>query len=165
MSLALKTVKNDTKSRGYCGPVVVCAITGKPLSKVLHVIRWVRFGKWFRTKAPPIKGIYSWEVSRTLVYFGYLAIPVAWPGVWGRDEMMRPTTLKYPTFAQWLKGRDKKACYLLNIGNHWVLVKGYSMCDTFTHGVPMKLSQNHLHRRRRVKDVYIIEKRRRGEDE
>lgn len=148
----LKVVKNDTNGHGYCGPFVVCAITGKPLSKILDDFREVRYGPWWKrrfSRRPLIKGTYNWEIIQVLGKYGWKMTPVG----------MKTDN---PTLAQWMRGRspaDRERIHVLIIGHdpHCVTVRGNMFCDTFTKGKPVSIGRA-PHRRKRVSRVFRVEK-------
>lgn len=63
-----------------------------------------------------------------------------------------------PTLAEWMRAkRDPNAHYILEVTNHWVLVKGRKFVDTFTKGEWVFL-RSAPHRRKRVRGVWRVEK-------
>src|SRR5690606_2284494 len=122
----LRDAVNDTKSRAFCGPMVVAAITGEPVSRVRDAFRYVRYGaSWTsRRRSPPIMGTHTHETERVLRLFGYVG---AWHKVSGR-----------PTLAAYLEGRRgvqrTHPCVVLVTG-HYVAISGWLFCDTFSKGL------------------------------
>ncbi|MCI0440414.1 MAG: hypothetical protein L0177_14965, partial [Chloroflexi bacterium] len=64
---SLSEAKNDTGRTAFCGPYVLSAITGYPISKVEDVIRSLRSS----VRRTPVKGTGSDEVAEALSQFGY----------------------------------------------------------------------------------------------
>lgn len=63
-----------------------------------------------------------------------------------------------PTLAEWMRAkRDPNAHYILEVTNHWVLVKGRKFVDTFTKGEWVFL-RSAPHRRKRVRGIWRVEK-------
>ncbi|MGD9783730.1 MAG: hypothetical protein AB7E80_04815 [Hyphomicrobiaceae bacterium] len=126
---ALGPAHNDTGRIAFCGPYVLSAITGYPISKVEDVVRDLRDVPDGRK--PVVEGTHSGEVEEALARFGYLMKPVA--------TFMHLARKERPTLWTWMqKPRNAWSFYILAIHKgkegHWILVKGAKMCDTFTEG-------------------------------
>lgn len=145
----LHDVVNDTKSRAFCGPTVVAAITGEPVSRVRDAFRLVRYGaNWTsRRRSPPIMGTYTHEVERVLRLFGYVG---TWHKVPGR-----------PTLAAYLEDRSglqRAHPCVVRVTRHVVAVSGWVFCDTASKGQLVDADKA-PGRRKRVKDVFVITRR------
>ena len=124
---SLNDVRNDTGRIAFCGPYVLSALTGYPISRVEEEILRVR-------ALPPgctIKGTYAEEVGAALQAFGYAMNPVA--------SFMRLPRKERPTLWTWMqKPRNTWVHYILAVHKgregHWILVKGVKHCDTYTEG-------------------------------
>lgn len=142
----LRDVVNDTKSRGFCGPTAVAAITGEPVSRVRDAFRLVRYGaSWTsRHRSPPIMGTYTHEIEQVLRLFGYVG---AWRKVTGQ-----------PTLAAWLEDRGSllrtHPC-VVRVTCHVVAVSGWVFCDTLSKGQVVDADQA-PGRRKRVREVFVI---------
>lgn len=142
----LRDTVNDTKSRAFCGPTVVAAITGEPVSRVRDAFRFVRYGaSWTsRRRSPPIMGTHAHETERVLRLFGYVGV---WHQVAGR-----------PTLAAYLDGRTgvqrTHPCVVIVTG-HCVAVSGWVFCDTFSKGQVVD-ADTAPGRRKRVQKVFVI---------
>ena len=69
LSSSLHEANNDTGRTAFCGPVVLSAITGFPVSKVeaeISAFRDIPEGR-----RPVIKGTYTEEVAAALAHYGY----------------------------------------------------------------------------------------------
>ncbi len=125
----LNEVRNDTGRIAFCGPVVISAITGQPISEIeTHIHN-------FRAKPSSrrgiIKGTYTEEVEAALAAFDYRMVPVA--------TYMHLERKARPTLWSWMqKPRNAWAHYILAVHKgkegHWILVKGVKLCDTYTGG-------------------------------
>lgn len=145
----LHDVVNDTKSRAFCGPTAVAAITGEPVSRVRDAFRLVRHGAGWTEydRAPSITGTRDYEVQRVLRLFGYVG---SWRRIAGQ-----------PTLAAWLEGRtgvERTHPCVVHITGHWVAVSGWVFCDTFSKGQVVDADQA-PGRRKRAKDVFVITSR------
>lgn len=147
----LNNVRNDTGRVAFCGPYVLSALTGHPISRVEEEIRKVR-------EAAPgevVKGTDSEEVAAVLAAFGLAMNPVA-------NFLSRPRKER-PTLWTWMqKPRNAWVHYLLAVHKgregHWVLVKGVKHCDTFTEG-RWEFVCDGPHRGARLMEVYEIRPR------
>lgn len=142
----LHDVVNDTKSRAFCGPTAVAAITGEKVSRVRDAYRLVRHGPGWtnRSRAPAIMGAHDWETEKVLRLFGYVG---TWHGVGGK-----------PTLAAYLKGRTglqrTHPCVVL-VTRHYVAVSGWLFCDTFSKGLVVDADAA-PRPRKRVQKVFVI---------
>jgi hypothetical protein len=148
----LHEVANDTGRVAFCGPYVLSAITGYPVSKVEDVIRQHR--EVPAGRKPVVRGTYSDEVEAALAAFGYRMDVKA-------SFMSRPRKER-PTVWQWMqKPRSAWAHYILAIHKgkegHWILIKGVKMCDTFTEGKWTFVCDG-PHRGARIMEVFEVRK-------
>lgn len=129
LTSSLNSVTNDTGRVAFCGPYVLSAITGFPISKVEAAINAYR--------ALPddlrfqVKGTYADEVEGALAVYGYTMTL--------KESFMERERKKRPTVWGWMqKPRNAWTHYILAIHKgkegHWILIKGVKMCDTFTEG-------------------------------
>jgi hypothetical protein len=126
---SLINAENDTGRVAFCGPYVLAAITGHPISKIEDVIRAQR--PLSSDSKPVVKGTYTEEMQAALAHYGYRMCMI--------DSFMDRAKKERPTLWQWMqKPRNAWAHYILAIHKgkegHWILVKGVKMCDTFTDG-------------------------------
>jgi hypothetical protein len=143
--MKLHEVINDTKAKSWCGPSVVCSITGRKMSEVRKVFHALTY---HNTK---VMGTSKTQIYDVLDYFGYQMTTIL-------DTNYRGTK----TMARWLRDRsragyDRNKTYVLIVKytpGHWVVVKGNKFCDSFTRK-PVFISKA-PHRRARVHAVYEI---------
>lgn len=123
----LPTAKNDTGRIAYCGPYVLSALTGFPISRCEHEINRARGV----SEGTGIKGTTAIEVGAALAALGYeMTLKESFEHVERRQR---------PTLWSWMqKPRNAWIHYILAVHKgkegHWILVKGVKMCDTFTQG-------------------------------
>jgi hypothetical protein len=128
---------SDARKKMWCGPVAVAATIGVDVAAVSDVIKRHRNGK-------SVKGTHPNELQLAFRHFGYDMTLVA-------DLRSKP-----PTLATWERERtDMEATYVVVVTGHWVAARGKWFCDTFTHGVPVKI-KDAPGRRKRVQFVYRI---------
>ncbi|MBU2325896.1 MAG: hypothetical protein KJ755_00850 [Alphaproteobacteria bacterium] len=145
----LRDVVNDTKSRPFCGPMAVAAITGEPISRVRDAFRLVRYGEgWIHyTRAPAIMGTLAHEVARVLRLFGFIG---SWRLVDDR-----------PTLAAWLEARagvERTHPLVVQVTGHWIALSGWEFCDTRSRGRVVD-AEEAPGRRKRVRRVFVITER------
>ena len=155
------------KKRLWCGPAVISAITGFPVSHVVETIkdvkvemgegigyRWVgkcgeQEEKQYRL---PVKGMHTGEVRYTLHRYGYNLINSFYNSVHRNLE-----TGRMPTTASWLKTRkDKNELNLIVAGYHYQLVKGVKLVDSWT--VDPVFIRKAPRRRARITKAYKVVK-------
>ncbi len=149
---SLNEVKNDTGRVAFCGPYVLSAITGYPISRVEDEIR--AFREIPADRRPVVRGTYADEVEAALAQFGYRMQLIA--GFMSRPRKERPTVW------QWMqKPRNAWAHYILAIHKgkegHWILIKGVKMCDTFTEGKWTFVCDG-PHRGARIMEIFEVKK-------
>ena len=129
LTSSLNEVSNDTGRVAFCGPYVLSAVTGYPISKVEAAINAYR-------ALPPdlkfrVKGTYADEVEAALAVYGF--------SMTLKESFMPLERKKRPSVWSWMqKPRSAFAHYILAIhkgkDGHWILIKGVKMCDTYTEG-------------------------------
>jgi hypothetical protein len=128
---------SNTSRKMWCGPVAVAATIGVDVAAVVDVIKRHRNER-------AVKGTHPNELQLAFRHFGY--------------EMTLVADLRSnsPTLATWERERtDMEAAYVVIVTGHWVAVRGKWFCDTFTHGVPVRI-KDAPRRRKRVQFVYQI---------
>ena len=152
LTSSLNEARNDTGRVAFCGPYVLSAITGFPISKVEDVIRAGR--DLPPGRRPVVRGTYADEVEAALHSFGYTMEP--------KETFMHLERKKRPTVWTWMqKPRSAWAHYILAIHKgkegHWILIKGVKMCDTFTEGKWTFVCDG-PHRGARIMEVFEVRK-------
>jgi len=126
---SLNEVRNDTGRVAFCGPYVLSAITGFPISRMEDEIR--RYRDMPPELKPVVRGTYADEVEGALKSFGYNMKIV--------QSFMHLARKERPSVWQRMqKPRNAWAHYILAIHKgkegHWVLIKGVKLCDTYSEG-------------------------------
>lgn len=146
----LSVVPERRTKEKWCGPAAISAITGRSAECAAGWINKIRDrGLHFS-----IRGSSPFEMRHALDQLGYRCTSTIVPRVDERKIGRKLTTR--PTFAQWLKHpvRDRSKMYLVDVGNHWMVVKGTKVvCALQPDGVPTGKSQR---RRSLVKAAHII---------
>ena len=129
LTSSLNDVVNDTGRVAFCGPFVLSAITGYPVTSVEEQIRIFR-GQPADAK-PVIKGTYKEDVAAALTHFGYRMDL--------KESFMHLERKKRPSVWTWMqKPRNAWAHHILAIHKgkegHWILIKGVKLCDTYSLG-------------------------------
>ncbi len=129
LTSSLNNVVNDTGRVAFCGPFVLSAITGYPVSSVEKEISAFR-GEPDGAK-PVIRGTYSEEVAAALAHFGYRMDL--------KESFMHLERKKRPSVWSWMqKPRNAWTHHILAIhkgkDGHWILIKGVKLCDTYSLG-------------------------------
>jgi hypothetical protein len=143
---------NDTGRVAFCGPVVLSAITGFPISKVEDEIR--RYRDLAPDQKPIIRGTYTDEVEAALVAYGY--------SMTKKSDFQHLERKARPTVWSWMqKPRNAWSHYILAIHKgkegHWILIKGVKMCDTFTQGKWTFVCDG-PHRGARIMEIFEVRK-------
>jgi len=124
---SLADARNDTGRVAFCGPYVLSAITGYPISKIEDVIRAGRNS----ARKTVVGGTAADEVAEVLAQFDYEM--TLKEGYMSRPRKERPTL-----WAWMQRPRNVWAHYILAVHKgkegHWILIKGVKMCDTYTEG-------------------------------
>jgi hypothetical protein len=147
---SLSEARNDTGHTAFCGPIVVSAITGYPISKVEDAIRSVRNN----VRRTPVKGTGSEEVAEALAQFDYEMTL--------KESFMSRPRKERPTLMAWMqKPRNVWKHYILAVHKgkegHWILIKGVKMCDTFTEG-RWTFVVDGPHRGARIMEIFEVRK-------
>ena len=142
----LKLHKVETESRSVktaCGPYALSALTGIEPAKIEQLVNQHRDAK-------PNARVWAMrpdECAKVLKRLGYTVSKHVTES--GYNYSMQPT------LAQWMKGRNRSATYLVLVTNHFILIKGTKLIDTYTRK-PVACYKA-PHRRKRVKAIYQIQ--------
>jgi len=153
LTSSLNDVANDTGRIAFCGPYVLSAITGYPISRVEAEIHELRATREHSTAL--IKGTYANEVEATLGVFGFKMEL--------KQDYMRLERKARPTVWQWMqKPRNAWAHYILAIHKgkegHWILIKGVKMCDTYSAG-KWQFVCDGPHRGARIMEIFEVRRK------
>ena len=128
----LKPVKGGNR---FCGPAAISTITGISTDDASRIIRHI-------TGRRQVTWTSTHEVHQAMQWRGYRIVEKRMDG----DN---------PTLARWLRERqNRRATYLINVTNHWVVVRGNKFVDS-KHRDPVNTRQA-KGRRARVKRVYTV---------
>jgi hypothetical protein len=144
-------VLNDTGRTAFCGPYVIAAITGFPISKVEAEI--VRFRTGSAEKAL-VKGTYPEDVAAALAHYGYAMTRT--------HSYTHLSRRERPSVMAWMqRPRNAWAHYILAVHKknegHWILIKGVKSCDTFSDG-KWQFVCDGPHKGARIIDVYEVKR-------
>ena len=147
----LNKVKNDTGRTAFCGPYILSALTGFPISQVeLEVNRFRRV-----PDDAKIEGTSAMEVAAAATELGWEMTLTE--DFWHLERKQRPTLWSWMQ-----KPRNAWVYYLLAIHRgkqgHWVLVKGDKLCDTYTDG-QWQFVCDGPHRGARIMEIYQLRSR------
>lgn len=150
---SLNDARNDTGRTAYCGPYVVSALTGQPISLIEDMVRRDR-GVPPGNDSGKIEGTTSDEVGTALSQLGY--------SMSLKSDFMHLPRKERPSVWQWMqKPRNAWVHYILAIQKgkqgHWILIKGVKMCDTYTDGKWMFVCDG-PHRGARIAEVFEVRK-------
>jgi len=170
----VKVIRNKKGQRSrrasgssYCGPTALTVLTGKRYDIVekdllKEVNKNVKYrGRWQldwwtgeRKKFIParketqIKGMSNGQMRRALDRYGY--------------RMYRSDNHgANQTFRQWVRathGKRGKTWYLVVAGNHYMVVKGNKVWDTYTPDKGMPVTKIPWKKRARMQELFVIEK-------
>lgn len=149
---SLAEANNDTGRIAFCGPYVLSAITGYPISRVEEIIRHHRDCP--EGAAGTVRGTSTEDVAAALAHFGYRMDLKA--------SYMHLARKERPTLWTWMqKPRSAWTHYILAVHKgkegHWVLIKGVKLCDTFTEGKWTFVCDG-PHRGARIMEVFEVRK-------
>lgn len=152
ISRSVIDAKNDTGRIAYCGPYIVSALTGFPISRIEDEIRTVRGLP--QNNEHVIEGTTSEEVAEALDSLGYEMTLKA-------DHMHLPRKER-PTLWQWMqKPRNAWVHYIIAINKgkqgHWILIKGVKLCDTYSDG-KWQFVCDGPHRGARIAEIFEVRK-------
>lgn len=149
---SLASVHNDTGRIAFCGPYVLSAITGYPVSRIEEVIQSARAKE--TNIRDVVKGTTADEVSAALAAFGYDMVQA--------ESYMHLEKKQRPTVWGWMqRPRNAWKHYILAIHKgkegHWILIQGVKLCDTYTEGRWTFVCDG-PHRGARIMEVFAVHK-------
>ncbi len=147
----LNTVRNDTGRTAYCGPYILSALTGFPISRIeAEVNRFRRV-----PEGSDVVGTSAMEVAAAATELGWEMTLV--DSFWHLEKKERPTLWSWMQ-----KKRNAWVYYLLAVHRgkegHWVLVKGVKLCDTYTDG-QWQFVCDGPHRGAKIMEIYQLKSR------
>ena len=150
LTSSLSPSRNDTGRVAFCGPTVLSAITGYPVSRIEAIIHEHRADPAEAKKI--IEGTYPEEVGAALAVFGYVMDET--------ESYMHLERKERPTVWSWMqRPRSAFAYYILMVHTraemHWICIHGAKICDTYTKGI-WKFSVDGPHRGARMTNVYRV---------
>ncbi len=153
LTSARHDVDNDTGRVAFCGPYVISAITGYPVSKIEDEIR--SFRDVPAGRKPIVKGTYTEDVQAALAHYDY-EMTLA-------EGFMHLERKQRPSVWMWMqKPRSAFTHYILAIHKgregHWVLIKGVKLCDTFSQG-KWQFVCDGPHKGARIMEVFEVRKK------
>ncbi len=152
---------NDTGRTAFCGPYVVSAITGYPISRIEDEIRAFRTPVAHEgnvrasAEEDVIKGTTTDDVAAALGRYGFAMKPVA--------NYMDVARKDRPSLWTWMqRPRNAWSYYILAVHKgkegHWVLIKGVKLCDTYTHG-KWEFVCDGPHKGAKVMEIFEVKRR------
>jgi hypothetical protein len=133
-------VKKNKRTRMWCGPSAIAAVTGKTYDDALLALK-------AESGRDVVMGVQVIHLQRALARMGHRMTPVC---SFIKSER--------PTLAAWLKGRDaelRASVVIVNVTRHYVTVKGNRIVDNLT-GKPVATSK-YPKRRVRVKAAWRVD--------
>jgi hypothetical protein len=149
---SLLEVHNDTGRIAFCGPYVLSAITGYPVSRIEEVIQQHRAAP--TNIKDVVKGTTADEVTAALAAFDYSMVQT--------ETYMHLERKQRPTLWTWMqRPRNAWKHYILAVHKgkegHWILIKGVKLCDTYTKGQWTFVCDG-PHRGARIMEVFAVHK-------
>jgi hypothetical protein len=149
---SLNESQNDTGRTAFCGPTVVSAITGRPVSDIEAEIWRGREAPHDAERGRTVKGTDIAEVATALAHYGYRMDLV--------EDYKHLETKGRPSLWQWMhKRRNAWVYYVLGVSKgrqgHWIVVKGVMFCDTYTGG-RWRFVCDGPHKGARILDVHQV---------
>lgn len=118
----------------FCGPLTLSALTGKSTDECALLAS---------PNAKPLKGMSYTQMITSLRKTGIRFQPIKKAIV--PLKFRKPGQNCYPTLMTWMKEARKPSemgkAYIVNITQHYILVLGDKICDTYTHGVWTDISK------------------------
>ena len=152
---------NDTGRIAFCGPYVVSAITGYPISKIEDEIRAFRLpvahegNVRANSEEEVVKGTTTDDVAAALSHDGFTMKPIA--------NYMDLPRKERPSVWTWMqRPRNAWSHYILAVHKgkegHWVLIKGVKLCDTYSQG-KWEFVCDGPHKGAKVMEIFEVKRR------
>ncbi len=139
----LYKIKHTNKSKMWCGPAAIAAVTGYDTATITKLLRSV-------SGRASVRGVYCSDLLAALKILGYAATEI------GRAPSFR---WERSTLLQWRKrhrAAAKASPVIVNVTGHYVTLFGDMLVDNHTK-TPVRFSKA-PHRRKRVKQAWAIRK-------
>jgi hypothetical protein len=118
--IGLHTPAYDVRSRAFCGPTAMSAVTGRPVSEIADAIRQAS-GKITKANGAdwPVMGVDNDSLIKAMALLG-----------WNVVEMgAEPTKYTLDDFAH---DHGRRGPFIVNVTGHYVAISDGEFCDTFT---------------------------------
>lgn len=126
----------DVRTRAFCGPTAMSAVTGLPISLIRDAVREVSgLMETANGAAHPVMGMRNEWLIDAMALLGWRVVDSA--DVASRfDKYERRDRL---TLGDFCAGCAKRGPYIVNVTGHYVAVGGGEICDTFTN-IPLDIA-------------------------
>jgi hypothetical protein len=136
---ALHTPQKDVKTKAFCGPTAVAAITGVPISVARNAIRQAS-GKIVTKagKAHPVMGVGNKAMLKAMASLGWNVA----------EKWHKPAgfTVKRYTLDAFAKDYGDDGPFIVNVPGHYVAISAGEFCDTYIKmptALPEVLAKGH----------------------
>ena len=142
----------DMTGNKFCGPLVIAALAGISTGEAAEHVR--RSNQNIRS----VKGLRIGDLRFTLQKLGLLMYEERIDMREVPKAFSDRTHSAGPTLAEWLRTRSRPTdTHIVVVADHYILVSGRKMVDTWTKG-EWTFIGSAPHRRKRVRRVYRIER-------
>jgi hypothetical protein len=118
----LFTPKMDTKTRAFCGPLSMSAVTGCTISEARDAVRKAT-GNMFTASGAlwPVSGMDNPDLLAAMAILGWKVV----------ESGHHPSKPKPYRFGEFLDERGNDGPFIVNVTDHYVAVGGGEFCETF----------------------------------
>ena len=120
----LHTPHYDVRTRAFCGPTAMSAVTGIRISEIRETIRKIRGTVASNGAAMPVTGLANDELIQAMELLGWKIAEKADCETDQRKEVFR--------LGEFLDANGHLGPYIVNVTGHYYAVSHGEICDTFT---------------------------------
>ena len=150
--MTLHTPVYDVRTRAFCGPTAMSAVTGLPISQIRDAIRKAS-GKELTAdgRAYPVMGIRNVDMIVAMELLGWRAI---WTVFNNNAEIGTPDWYRLDDF---LSDHARSGPFIVEVTGHYIAVSYDEVCDTFTK-LPIPVERWKRGRKRWVRSWWKFER-------
>jgi hypothetical protein len=122
----LHTPNYDVRSRAFCGPTAIAAVTGEPISHIRDVIRSF-VGPKSNGHARAIMGLSNRLLLATMSKLGWRVINRSGDA---DNRSNRRDVFRFGDFLDYVQMHEHEGPYIVNVTGHYYAVDADEICDT-----------------------------------
>ena len=149
----LHTPNYDVRTRAFCGPTAIAAVTGEPVSVIRNIVRDIRGCTKSNGALLPIMGLSNEELLMTMARLGWFVTDKSGD----TDNRENKDIFRLDDFLDDIQMGRRKGTYIINVTGHYYAVDEDEVCDTRTQ-IPIEIHRFKRGRKRWIQRWWRFER-------